>query len=237
MKKPFRFKEFTVEQDRCAMKIGTDGVLLGAWTSVDHNPQAILDIGSGTGILSLMMAQRSNAETIEAIEIDEDAFEQCAENFENSPWADRLFCFHASLLEYVEAVDDRFDLIICNPPFYSENYKTDNNARDLARFNDAMPFEHLIYATVNLLTDGGILAVVIPHKEESNFIELTSMADLYPKQILRVKGSPDSEIKRSLIEFSFEEGEIKTSELIIETSRHQYTQDYIELTKDFYLKM
>jgi tRNA1Val (adenine37-N6)-methyltransferase len=237
MKKPFQFKEFTVEQDQCAMKIGTDGVLLGAWTSVENNPQAILDIGAGTGILSLMMAQRSNAQTIEAIEIDDDAFEQCAENFENSPWADRLFCFHASLLEYIEAVNDTFDLIICNPPFYAEDYKTDNDARDLARFNDAMPFEHIIYAAVNLLSEDGVLAVVIPKKEESNLIELASMAGLYPKRILHVKGNPDAEIKRSLIEFTFEEYDVKSSELIIETGRHQYTKDYIELTKDFYLKM
>lgn len=237
MPKPFRFKAFTVEQDQCAMKIGTDGVLLGAWTSVDHRPQAILDIGAGTGILSLMIAQRSNAQTIEAIEIDDDAFEQCAENFENSPWADRLFCFHASLLEYIEAVDDTFDLIICNPPFYSEDYKTDNEARDLARFNDAMPFEHLIYAAVNLLSEEGVFSVVIPKKEASNFIELASMAGLYPKRILHVKGNPDAEIKRSLIEFTFEDLDAQTTELIIETARHQYTQDYINLTKDFYLKM
>jgi tRNA1Val (adenine37-N6)-methyltransferase len=219
------------------MKIGTDGVLLGAWTSLEHNPLSVLDIGAGTGVLSLMIAQRSNAETIEAIEIDDDAFEQCAENFENSPWADRLFCFHASLLEYIENVDDQFDLIICNPPFYSEDYKTDNEARDLARFNDAMPFEHLIYAAVNLLAENGVLAVVIPKKEESNFIELASMAGLYPKRMLHVKGNPDVEIKRSLLEFSFLKKEVETSELIIETSRHQYTLDYINLTKDFYLKM
>ena len=112
MSKPFKFKEFTVYQDRCAMKIGTDGVLLGAWASVEHNPYNVLDIGSGTGILSLMIAQRSNVEQIEAIEIDDDAFEQCVENFENSPWADRLFCFHASLMEYIEAVDEKFDIII-----------------------------------------------------------------------------------------------------------------------------
>ena len=109
------------------MKIGTDGVLLGAWTSVENNPFSILDIGAGTGILSLMLAQRSHAQQIEAIEIDGDAYEQCAENFENSPWNDRLFCYHASLLEFVEEVDDTFDLIICNPPFYSEDYKSNDN--------------------------------------------------------------------------------------------------------------
>ncbi|WP_430466888.1 tRNA1(Val) (adenine(37)-N6)-methyltransferase [Winogradskyella ouciana] len=237
MNKPFQFKQFTVNQDQCAMKIGTDGVLLGAWTSVDHNPFNVLDIGAGTGILSLMIAQRSNAEQIEAIEIDDDAFEQCAENFENSPWNDRLFCFHASLLEYIEAVDEKFDLIICNPPFYSEDYKTEDKARNLARFSDAMPMEHIIFAIINFLSENGIFSIVIPHKMENTFIEEASLIGLFPNRILRVKGNPNSEIKRSLIEFSYSETATKISELIIETERHQYTEDYINLTKDFYLKM
>lgn len=237
MSKPFKFKEFTVNQDRCAMKIGTDGVLLGTWTSVKHNPFNVLDIGAGTGILSLIIAQRSNAQQIEAIEIEDDAFEQCAENFENSPWNERLFCYHASLLEFVEEVEDTFDLIICNPPFYSEDYKTEDKTRDLARFNDAMPFRHIIYAVAHLLAQDGIFSTVIPKKEESSFIELASSIGLYPRRILHVKGHPEAEIKRSLIEFSYHETAVKTSELIIETSRHNYTQDYIDLTKDFYLKM
>jgi len=94
MNKPFKFKEFTINQDQCAMKIGTDSVLLGAWASVENNPYSILDIGAGTGILSLMLAQRSSAQSIEAIEIDADAYEQCSDNFENSNWRDRLFCYH-----------------------------------------------------------------------------------------------------------------------------------------------
>jgi len=237
MSKPFKFKEFTVKQDRCAMKIGTDGVLLGAWTSVNHKPFNVLDIGAGTGILSLMIAQRSNAEQIEAIEIDDDAFEQCTENFENSPWNDRLFCFHASLFEYIEAVDQKFDLIICNPPFYSEDYKTKDKARNLARFSDAMPLEHIIFAVIHFLSDKGKFSIVIPYKEEETVIEEASLISLFPNRILRVRGNATSEIKRSLIEFSYTEHPVKISELIIETDRHQYTQDYINLTKDFYLKM
>ena len=237
MNKPFKFKQFTIDQDKCAMKIGTDGILLGAWTPVSDNTISILDIGAGTGILSLMLAQRSNAQNIEAIEIDADAYEQCAENFENSNWADRLFCYHASLLEFVEEVDDKFDLIICNPPFYSEDYKTENESRDLARFNDAMPFEHLVFAVANLLSSNGIFSIIIPNKEEEKFIDLASKYKLFSNRILRVKGNPKSEIKRNLLEFSFTKNETHTSELIIETARHQYTDDYIQLTKDFYLKM
>ncbi|WP_188372822.1 tRNA1(Val) (adenine(37)-N6)-methyltransferase [Winogradskyella haliclonae] len=219
------------------MKIGTDGVLLGAWTSIENRPFSVLDIGTGTGILSLMLAQRSNAQLIEAIEIDADAFEQCADNFENSPWGDRLFCYHASLLEYVEEVDDKYDTIICNPPFYSENYKTETISRDLARFTDAMPFEHLIYAASQLLSISGLFSVIIPYKEEKDFIKLASKVNLFPKRILHVRGNPEADIKRSLIEFSFQNTTIETSELIIENGRHNYTEGYINLTKDFYLKM
>lgn len=235
--KPFKFKQFTVNQDQCAMKIGTDAVLLGAWTSIEHNPFNVLDIGAGTGILSLMMAQRSNAEQIEAIEIDDEAFEQCVENFENSPWNDRLFCFHASLIEYIEAVDETFDLIICNPPFYSEDFKTQDKARDLARFSDAMPLEHIIFAVVHFLSDTGRFSIIVPFKEETNVIEEASLINLWPNRILRVRGNESSNLKRSLIEFSYTKSTVKISELTIETERHQYTPEYIALTKDFYLKM
>ena len=237
MSKPFKFKQFTVNQDQCAMKIGTDSVLLGAWTSLKNNPFSILDIGAGTGILSLMLAQRSNAELIDAIEIDDNAYEQCVDNFEQSPWGDRLFCYHASLEEFTEEIEDKYELIVSNPPFYSEDYKTENNQRDLARFADAMPFEHLIESVSKLLSEHGIFTVIIPFKEEVNFIDLASKANLFPNKILHVKGNPTSNIKRSLLVFSFRESDIKKSELIIETARHQYTQDYINLTKDFYLKM
>ena len=233
----FSFKQFKVCQDRCAMKIGTDSVLLGAWASTKHNPASILDIGAGTGILSLMLAQRSNANTIEAIEIDDDAFEQCAENFEDSPWNDRLFCFHASLIEYIEAVDDKFDLIVCNPPFYSEDYKTKDRSRNLARFSDAMPLQHLILAAYHFLSNTGKFSLIIPYKSEQLVIQEANIAGLNPERILRVKGNPNSEIKRSLLEFTFQHNTPNISELIIESQRHVYTKDYIDLTKEFYLKM
>ncbi len=237
MNKPFKFKEFTVNQDQCAMKIGTDGVLLGAWAFIKENPFSILDIGAGTGVLSLMLAQRSGAEVIDAIEIDDSAYEQCVSNFENSPWGDRLFCYHASFQEFAEEIEDKYDLIISNPPFYSENYKTENEQRDLARFQDALPFEHLLQGVSHLLDEEGRFCVVIPYAEESHFMSLASSFKLFTNRVLHIKGTPSSEIKRSLIEFSFNKSEIIKNELIIETARHQYTKDYINLTKDFYLKM
>jgi tRNA1Val (adenine37-N6)-methyltransferase len=234
----FKFKQFTVQQDKCAMKIGTDGVLLGAWCPVDNNPFSVLDIGAGTGILSLMLAQRSNAEQIDSLEIDEEAYEQCVENFENSPWSDRLFCFHAGLDEFVDEPEDEYDLIISNPPFYSEDYKTENLQRDLARFQDALPFEDLIEAADLLLSENGIFAVIIPFKEEEKFIDLCAEAELYPVRVTRVKGTPTTEIKRSLLAFKrYELPVLEANELVIETSRHQYTDEYINLTKEFYLKM
>ena len=238
----FTFKQFQVNQDRCAMKIGTDGVLLGAWTPLINNPFNVLDIGAGTGILSLMLAQRSNAAPnnvgiIDAIEIDEDAYEQCVENFEASPWGDKLFCFHAGLDEFVDEPEDEYDLIISNPPFYTDDYKSATTSRDLARFEDALPFEELIEAAALLLSDNGIFSVIIPYKEEERFVAMCKILDLFPLKITRVKGTPTSEIKRSLLAFCRMEQTPLIDELIIEISRHNYTPEYIELTKEFYLKM
>lgn len=233
----FSFKQFNVQQDRCAMKIGTDGVLLGAWTPLINNPYNLLDIGAGTGILSLMLAQRSNLEQIDAIEIDEGAYEQCVENFEASPWSDRLFCFHAGLDEFVDDPEEEYDLIISNPPFYTDTFKSENTQRDIARFEDALPFEELIEAADLLLSDNGIFSVIIPYKEETKFVSMCKELELFPLKITRVKGTPTAEIKRSLLAFTRIEQTPIIDELTIEISRHQYTPEYIALTQDFYLKM
>jgi tRNA1Val (adenine37-N6)-methyltransferase len=220
------------------MKIGTDGVLLGAWAPVEQNPFSILDIGTGTGIIALMLAQRSTAQQIDALEIDEQAYEQATDNFENSPWNDRLFCFHAGLDEFMEEPEDEYDLIVSNPPFYAEDYKTNNDQRDLARFQDALPFEDLIEAADLLLSENGILAVIIPFKEEDRFLAIAKEFELYPTRITRVKGTPTAEIKRSLLALSRNKTTLfSIDELTIEIGRHEYTPEYIALTQDFYLKM
>jgi len=233
----FKFKQFTIRQDQCAMKVGTDGVLLGAWVFLGHNPNSILDIGAGTGLLSLQMAQRSNAKLIDAIEIEENAYEQCVGNFEESSWADRLFCYHAGLNEFVEEMDEKYDLIISNPPFYDENVSSGNVSRDIARQNHSLPFVELLEGVSLLLEPEGFFSVIIPNKAESAFIELASTYNLFPDRITRVRGNALSEIKRSLISFRFIQSILAEDELIIEKARHEYTQEYINLTKEFYLKM
>jgi len=233
----FQFKQFSIQQDKTAMKVGTDGVLLGAWTPISHKPDTILDIGTGTGLIALMLAQRTNAVQIDAFDIDENAYEQAADNFENSPWNDRLFCFHAGLDEFIAEPEDEYDLIVCNPPFYSENYKSGDSARDIARFSEAMPFKVLIEAADLLLSENGVFSVILPYKEEVRFILLAGEFELYPVKITRVKGTPITEVIRSLLAFSRENSVPEVGEIIIENARHDHTKDYIALTKDFYLKM
>lgn len=248
----FSFKQFTIEQNRCAMKVGTDGVLLGAWTSLQNNPQTILDIGVGTGLIALMLAQRSTAQQIDALEIDEDAYEQCVENFENSPWADRLFCFHASLDEFAEEPDDeKYDLIVSNPPYFEppltppsaragrdgKGEGLTSEARKRARFYDSLPFEDLVKYAAQLLSETGELAVVIPYTEEEKIIAFAKANQLWVNRITRVRGTESTPIKRSLIQFSFIEKELEENELTLEISRHHYTEDFKNLVKEFYLKL
>lgn len=219
------------------MKIGTDGVLLGAWTAIENKPYSILDIGAGTGVIALMLAQRSTAESIEGIEIDADAYEQCIENFEASPWADRLFCYHAGLDEFVDEVEDRYDLIVSNPPFYTEAVSSGDASRDIARQNSALPFGELLKGVDALLASEGRFATIIPFKEESAFIAQAKALNLFPQRMLRVKGNPNAAVKRSLLEFSRVPSEVGIETLVIEKERHVYTDEYRCITKDFYLKM
>lgn len=235
---PFQFKQFTVAHDKCAMKIGTDAVLLGAWTLCEQ-ANSILDIGAGTGILALQLAQRSYAEVIDAIEINDDAYVQAVENFEQSPWGDRLFCYHASLQEFVAEMDEQYDLIISNPPFYVSTFKegTVEKKRSVARHTQFLTFQELIVSTAKLLFEDGSCAFVIPYESEEEFIAIARESNLFLNRRLHVKGTVNSPIKRCLLQFSFLEKEIESDELTIEIARHQYTPEYTKLVQDFYLKM
>lgn len=237
MDKPFQFKQFTIQQHNTAMKVGTDGVLLGAWVNLDLKPFSILDIGAGTGLIALMLAQRSNAELIDAIELEGSAYEQTVNNFESSDWGDRLFCYHTSLQQFSEEVDDTYDLIISNPPFYTSTYKELPQERAMARHTESLSYKELVESTAKLLSENGNCAFIIPYQEETNFIAIAKENNLFLNRITNVKGNKNASIKRSLLQFSFVEKPIEKTELVIEIARHTYTQEYIKLVKDFYLKM
>ena len=235
--KPFQFKQFTIQQDKTAMKVGTDGVLLGAWANLDFYPNSILDIGAGTGLIALMIAQRCDAETIDAIELNDEAYEQTVENFENSDWGDRLFCYHASLSEFTDEIDEKYDFIISNPPFYTSTYKELSEERAMARHSESLTYADLLESTSKLLSENGNCAFIIPFEEEVNFLKIAEENMLYPNRITRVKGALNTAVKRSLLQLSFLKTEPIQSELTLELSRHNYTEDYKSLVQDLYLKL
>ena len=220
------------------MKVGTDGVLLGAWCSLESLPKTILDIGTGTGIISLMLAQRSSAITIDGVEVDPSAYMQTVDNFENSDWSDRLYCYNASFQKFADDTNkETYDLIVSNPPFYTEDYITKSSSRNKARFTSSLTFKELISGISKILSKSGFFSTIIPFKEESTFICLAEQHSLHLNKICRVQGNKNSEIKRSLLTFSFNKVKISETNLIIENSRHKYTKEYEELTNNFYLKM
>lgn len=235
-KQIFRFKEFSVNQDRSAMKVGTDGVLLGAWVNITSEVNSILDIGAGTGLIALQCAQRSAAELIDAIEIDDQAYEQTVENFENSDWSDRLFCYHASFQEFMTEIDEPYDLIVSNPPYYTDTFKQLEESRARARHTYELPFKDLLEGCSKLLSPQGQCAFILPFKEFKPFLELAEKVDLFPVRITHVRGTDASPVKRILVQLSREQQTPLVDEMVLELQRHVPTETYRALTKDFYIK-
>ncbi|TLX76026.1 methyltransferase [Labilibacter sediminis] len=231
----FSFKEFIVHQDKTAMKVGTDGVLLGAWANCDK-AKKILDIGSGTGLISLMLAQRTENAAIDAIEIDDSAFGQMQQNFELSPWKNRLTSIHMDFKHYSTTSGNKYELIVSNPPFFINSLKNECNKKSLARHTDSLSFAELISGIDMLLAENGIFCVILPATEKSSFIELAKTSGLNLTRCLYIKPTPSKPAKRILMEFSLSKSVCIEEEIIIEDSgRHGYSNEYKELTKDFYL--
>lgn len=239
----FQFKQFTIQQDLCAMKVGTDGVLLGTWATATGNN--ILDIGSGTGVISLMLAQRNPNGNIDAIDIDENAFQQTIQNINNSRWSDRINGYHSSLQEFTP--EKKYDLIVTNPPYFIASTKAPNPSRNAARHTDHLSFNDLIEGVKRLLTPTGIFAIILPTDEAHFFIEQATLNQLQLTRRCNVYPNPSKAVKRILMEFScFDSAQqpnsttnqvVQEDTLIIETDqRHVYTKEYIKLTQDFYLK-
>src|SRR5690554_4929702 len=212
------------------MKVGTDGVLLGAWTKVG-SAKTILDVGCGTGLLSLMLAQKSNAK-ITAVEIDDKAFEEAKLNVSISPWSNQIKLIHENF-EQFDTVN-KFDIIICNPPFFKG--KAEKDSRSIARQNSYLPFDLLIFKSADLLTENGVLSLIFPFEHQSEILKLAEEAQLYVNEIVHVKGNKDAPIKRTLLRLSKETKRAINSKIItIEIERNHYTEEYTELLKPYLL--
>jgi tRNA1Val (adenine37-N6)-methyltransferase len=230
----FSFKQFTIFQNKSAFKVGTDGVLLGAVADVT-GAERILDIGSGTGLISIMLAQRCDA-AITAIEPDDDSFIQTCENVKICRWHNRINVIHIRLQDF-NPEQVKFDLIVTNPPYFYDSLKNPDPRRSAARHNDSLTSDEILNFASRLLKKGGRLQLIMPYIEGNVFIAEANKYGLYCSRILKIKPLPTSDVRRLILTFSrFME---KTSEsfLTIEhDKRHEFTEEYINLTKDFYLR-
>ncbi len=239
----FQFKQFKIDQSLCAMKVGTDGVTLGAVADVEK-ARRVLDIGCGTGLLCLMTAQRNGTAEIVGIDIDEDAVRGATQNCESSKWAGRISIVGKSLQEFVEAAPSAFDKVITNPPYFEDSLKAPKASRTLARHTDSLPFSELASSASTLLSDDGSLSIILPTDAHEKFEKIAEEYGLYLRKKTLVYPKPGAEVKRVVGEFvKIKNDECKMQNVEIETLtvetdvRHQYTDDYIRLTKEFYLKM
>lgn len=230
----FNFKRFTINQDKCSMKVGTDGVLLGAWAVVDGDNVSILDIGAGSGVVSLIVAQRNETAVIDAIDIETTAAEQAADNFELSPWGGRLCAINSSLQDYHS--DKKYRYIISNPPYFINSQKAEGG-RATARHTDTLSYGELIDGVLRLLDEEGVFTGIFPYVESNIFVALAASKGLFCKKRMEVKGLAHKPVKRVLLQMSRERVEdLPVDTLVIESGeRHSYTDKYIELTKEFYL--
>lgn len=250
----FQFKQFFVKHDRCAMKVGTDGVLLGCWCPISNLQSPIsnlqspifkcLDIGTGSGLIALMLAQRCPEAEITAIDIDPDAVAQARENFAASPWADRLHVAQSSLQEWQMGNgkcgnDKWYDLIVSNPPYFTASLKNPDAARCAARHNDTLPFSMLIAQSARLLAPDGILALIVPTEAESELQSLAREQGLHCTHCCYVHPKPGRHAKRVMLAWKHAVASAinggSTEHLTLEDDHGARSDEYNQLTKDFYL--
>ncbi|MFD2202403.1 tRNA1(Val) (adenine(37)-N6)-methyltransferase [Shivajiella indica] len=230
----FQFKQFGVHQDRCAMKVSTDGVILGAYSGLG-NPNNILEIGTGTGVVSLMLAQRFPQAQVTGLEIDYDAWVQASFNADKSPWGNRIIFKNQSFQDFYQNENQKFDFIISNPPYYPDHLKSNNQQRNLALHNDSLTFSDLVEGTSKLLSKEGDFWVILPFNQMKS-LELEAMkVGLIPNHILIVRDNPIKPILRVVRSFSFAGKEPFSNELFIKDSQNKYSATYADLLKDFLL--
>ncbi|MDO5523707.1 MAG: methyltransferase [Bacteroidia bacterium] len=233
--KYFKFKQFTVFHDKCAMKVGTDGVLLGAWADFE-NRRSILDVGTGSGLIALMAAQRNNMAEITALEIDPEAASQAKENVENSRFKHRISVLPLSFEDFVSSATDKFDLIVSNPPFFVNALLSPDIKRTGARHADSLSVAELFGLSKKLVSETGKLSLIYPFPERENIMSVAEKEGFYLARETAVFSTPASPAKRVLLEFSPKMPEnICRNKLIIESNRHIYTPEFGQLVKDFYL--
>jgi tRNA1Val (adenine37-N6)-methyltransferase len=232
----FQFKQFRIIQERSAMKVGMDGVLLGAWTD-PSGAERILDIGTGTGLIALMMAQKNNVAQIDAIEVDPEAFNEAVLNIQQSNWSKRITPELCSFQEFAEVSLQKYNLIVSNPPFFTNGVKAPLENRAQARHSDSLPLDVLISGAATLLSEKGRISLVLPIESLPEITQLTDSNKLFISRLCRVKPNPQKPDFRILIELTNRECTIQEENLMIEFEKHHdYTPEYKELTKDFYLK-
>ncbi len=232
----FRFKQFTIEQDRSAMKVGTDGVLLGAWCNC-LKARNILDVGTGTGLIALMCAQRNIYAKIDAVEIEPQAYQQALLNVNSSPWKQRITVINESFQNYTNLTEVKYDIVVCNPPFFNNSLKNESVQKSMARHTDTLSYEELVLGVIKVLSNEGILAVVLPQDVKNVFTTIAKSNGLFLNRILQVKPTPSKAEKRILLEFGLHPTELDENTMILEEfGRHGYSEYYKELTKDFYQK-
>lgn len=233
--KQFHFKQFSVRHDRSGMKVGTDGVLLGAWVNTT-NAKLILDIGTGTGVIALMMAQRTpSATTIEAIEMDEPAFQDAAENFASSPWRDRLMLHHGLMQGF--ASEKQYDLIVSNPPYFINGYKPPNDQRIVARHSESMSFQDLLNTAKKFIAETGRLSVILPVTEGLQFLDLAAQSGFHCSRKWSFRTRKEKPVERFLLEFSRIKSETEEGEILLYRTGEEWSDGYRSLTGEFYLKI